>query len=840
MNTLTIVSKGVNGSKSVNPLTAVAVSKNTGPTADKGRTNHDAQQLSEAQQLSSVGQSPTSTTASLASGTGKTTLVTPQTKAQQTENKATSAPTLKSGATMKGSGTDATQSTVTSKSVVAKIAIPAKTPVEKFTPAPSIELVAPTLSLSPSQSRVTVAKPPITTPKSIPSTTYMGKIVSKEVNTSKSANPLRAATSSKNAAPTGDKGRTNHDAQQPSTSVDLSPISTPASLASGTGKETHVTPNIKAQQTGWLEKKATSASTLKSGATVKVSHTDATAQNKVTSKPPSTMNTLTIVSKGVNTSKSANPLRSVTSSKNAAPTGDKGRTNHDTGTGHNSTATRHSGNVSHPQPAVPASPTDGPLLSKPPGEQSTASTEQGSGATSPTTPVYGTPTFPPNHMAVADSNKDKSYKNQPIVGTDLLVKVTCEKRRQFYCLLCSIRLKNKDHMTSNSHRYKYMKLRYPDWMEGMSEMDEKMMLKMVTCLAEIEKAKRVISKTVKVNSEHYNRLATISAEEALAEVKELVESQSHSSTGTPEAESPKCVPGSDGASRSADGLAFVFECHGISEDTFYLCGSCSKTFTLKLMCQHMVSTEHQCNYMLQNYPQFMSWWGRDFSPEKKEVLLRDIASKISHRELYDKMDAQVILLRKDCYDFIRTAPFSEALDMLQNISREKKLNSLFGYQKQLESPLGPIRVLQDTVNGEPTLPMVGMCIVECSCEKQTPFYLCVVCGNSLSRGLVLLHIQSTRHLQQYLSWYPGCYDKVVCAGEVAVLPDELLQLAGKLEERNLDEPSTMKRIPLPPEDFHSIRTMTFDKALSRLQTIYRNQNQSELLTCVTSKPQRGT
>ncbi|CAL8293819.1 unnamed protein product [Merluccius merluccius] len=241
------------------------------------------------------------------------------------------------------------------------------------------------------------------------------------------------------------------------------------------------------------------------------------------------------------------------------------------------------------------------------------------------------------------------------------------------------------------------------------------------------------------------------------------------------------------------GLAFVFECHGISEDTFYLCGSCSKTFTLKLMCQHMVSTEHQRNYMLQNYPQFMSWWGRDFSPEKKEVLLRDIASKISHRELYDKMDAQ-------------------------NISREKKLNSLFGYQKQL-----------------------GMCIVECSCEKQTPFYLCVACGNSLSRGLVLLHIQATRHLQQYLSMrYPGCYDKVVCVGEVAVLADELLQLAGMLEERNLDEPSTMKRIPLPPEDFHSIRTMTFDKALSRLQTIYRNQSQSELLTCVTSKPQRGS
>ena len=39
--------------------------------------------------------------------------------------------------------------------------------------------------------------------------------------------------------------------------------------------------------------------------------------------------------------------------------------------------------------------------------------------------------------------------------------------------------------------------------------------------------------------------------------------------------------------------------------------------------------------------------------------------------------------------------------------------------------------------------------------------------------------------------YPGCLDRVVCAGDVAVLPDELLQLAGKLEERNLDEPSIM-------------------------------------------------
>ena len=41
-------------------------------------------------------------------------------------------------------------------------------------------------------------------------------------------------------------------------------------------------------------------------------------------------------------------------------------------------------------------------------------------------------------------------------GTGSLVVVKCEKRRQSYCLLCSVRLRKGDHMTSNSHRYKYL------------------------------------------------------------------------------------------------------------------------------------------------------------------------------------------------------------------------------------------------------------------------------------------------------------------------------------------------------------------------------------------------
>ena len=41
-------------------------------------------------------------------------------------------------------------------------------------------------------------------------------------------------------------------------------------------------------------------------------------------------------------------------------------------------------------------------------------------------------------------------------GTDRLVVVKCGKRLQYYCLLCSLRLRNGGHMTCNSHRNKYL------------------------------------------------------------------------------------------------------------------------------------------------------------------------------------------------------------------------------------------------------------------------------------------------------------------------------------------------------------------------------------------------
>ena len=104
-------------------------------------------------------------------------------------------------------------------------------------------------------------------------------------------------------------------------------------------------------------------------------------------------------------------------------------------------------------------------------------------------------------------------------GTGSLVVVKCEKRRQSYCLLCSVRLRKGDHMTSNSHRYKYLvcvcvRARpEPRLRQGWGwtcvlmfcqqkfhsfawDLDEKRMLTAVTHLADLEKVQGTVVKVM--------------------------------------------------------------------------------------------------------------------------------------------------------------------------------------------------------------------------------------------------------------------------------------------------------------------------------------------------------
>ncbi|KAJ0003300.1 hypothetical protein NQD34_008398 [Periophthalmus magnuspinnatus] len=123
--------------------------------------------------------------------------------------------------------------------------------------------------------------------------------------------------------------------------------------------------------------------------------------------------------------------------------------------------------------------------------------------------------------------------------------------------------------------------------------------------------------------------------------------------------------------RPVIGLSFVWECRVVPPKlpTFYLCESCHLTISVHEICGHMASAEHRRKYIMRQYPRFMYWIEEDLLPEMIDELMNDIAGWVWCRE--ELMDAQTVLLSEECFERVRTAPFSEALHMVRRIKQTK-------------------------------------------------------------------------------------------------------------------------------------------------------------------------
>ncbi|XP_077404578.1 uncharacterized protein LOC144037189 isoform X2 [Vanacampus margaritifer] len=120
------------------------------------------------------------------------------------------------------------------------------------------------------------------------------------------------------------------------------------------------------------------------------------------------------------------------------------------------------------------------------------------------------------------------------------------------------------------------------------------------------------------------------------------------------------------------GLASVYECRGISKNSFYFCESCGKKFSVGDICQHMPSVDHQLAYMLKAFPHFMDsfWYDEDVLDEMKWDILNDFVIKVAAQEHSRKMDAKVLFLSQELYENVWNAPFKEALAMLRSATRQ--------------------------------------------------------------------------------------------------------------------------------------------------------------------------
>ncbi|XP_034150773.1 uncharacterized protein LOC105012525 isoform X3 [Esox lucius] len=142
-----------------------------------------------------------------------------------------------------------------------------------------------------------------------------------------------------------------------------------------------------------------------------------------------------------------------------------------------------------------------------------------------------------------------------------------------------------------------------------------------------------------------------------------------------------------------------------------------------------------------------------------------------------------------------------------------------------------------------TQAVVGLsALIECCCEGLVSFYLCVSCGGRLScnsrqnTSVLINHVLKYRHRLNYLTVrYPWYFHGLVPGQNPAEESRLLMQIAKEVEEQNHDEPGMIQEVLLNQADFLAIKGMLFDKAVSRLKEIRSEQNQTELLTKVTSK-----
>ncbi|KAM6974348.1 uncharacterized protein LKV04_015992 [Tautogolabrus adspersus] len=151
------------------------------------------------------------------------------------------------------------------------------------------------------------------------------------------------------------------------------------------------------------------------------------------------------------------------------------------------------------------------------------------------------------------------------------------------------------------------------------------------------------------------------------------------------------------------GLDSVWECKGISQTTFFLCESCSERIFLNDICKHMISMEHWLNYLLSKYPQFMTFWSlEDVQHEDKLLILKAVVREVSDRETSNKTDAKCKLLPQKEFEYVKTAPFSEALKFLQDSEKEQNPSIIYPPISTPQQKDQPPEIQPDQAESVPT------------------------------------------------------------------------------------------------------------------------------------------
>ncbi|KAM4550343.1 uncharacterized protein V3H82_019485 [Fundulus diaphanus] len=157
--------------------------------------------------------------------------------------------------------------------------------------------------------------------------------------------------------------------------------------------------------------------------------------------------------------------------------------------------------------------------------------------------------------------------NLPKIGFNQLILVSCERKQQVYCLLCSVKLNlsSQYHLTSYAHQYSYVKMKYPEW--SANELNKKLN-HTITLLAEVERnlPHTRSPQKLEVKKDEYQKLGNLPDNLAIERVKALVRERDLQASSSPTVDSTghPCHDISSPCDVSSSGIP---ACHDEMSDT---------------------------------------------------------------------------------------------------------------------------------------------------------------------------------------------------------------------------------------------------------------------------------
>ncbi|XP_037391311.1 uncharacterized protein LOC108426524 isoform X3 [Pygocentrus nattereri] len=478
---------------------------------------------------------------------------------------------------------------------------------------------------------------------------------------------------------------------------------------------------------------------------------------------------------------------------------------------------------------------------------------------------------------------------EPIIGLSNIVECrTTARPTLFLCLNCAVKFSTKNiccHMTSEQHQYSSIRIRYPVIFQQWQTRQNLTVRDLAKKLASEERG--LDAKVIKLDHKQYDSLQSadyLSAIEILQRMYGPEQGQSslplHLTGQTPRArlqqyhvetdrethrhqpqqncvlspsQTQHGVHNSQVTDRAFDGMQGNLnrstEMSRLTRDQLYQHNQSPQETRKSPEMAEAQQTQHQFNSQPGLAAEFESKNTGLHSPETHTESTPETPgcanSHVSQTpELTGKGLQQITAQTSSCmisikqekpdYDevspgtcsfAVHIAPSSEAPS-----SREATGNP-FKHTADLKGYLSSKRAVSDAVVGLRS-------VIVCQSEGQAPLYLCVSCSSKLSHDLIINHLLKPGHRECYLRRrYPWLCEDWSDSDSRTQRSAMLMRLAHQVEKNFEGEPGWLQEIEVQCAVLKEIKSLSFDKAITQLQKIRKEQRLCALLTCVSPKTQ---